>query len=64
MSVVRELHVRAAPEVVVTALHARLGRSDDGSSQGLIINFDWGAAGAYADEAVAIIRMLEEESGS
>lgn len=114
MSVIRELHVRAAPEAVVAALHARLGRSDDvlqdvrhggdrsyaiavyeqyfhrvknrialmvvaddftadgsthvrvvatGSSPGLIITFDWGAAGAYVNEAVAIINGLEEGSG-
>lgn len=45
MSIIRELHVRAAPEAVLAALSARLGRSDDGSSQGLIINFDWGPQG-------------------
>lgn len=30
-----------------------------GSSRGLILNFDWGAAGTYAQEAIDIIDRLE-----
>jgi hypothetical protein len=30
-----------------------------GSSRGLVLNFDWGAAGAYAQEAMDIIDRLE-----
>jgi len=34
-----------------------------GSSRGLIVNFDWGAAGDYAAEAIRIIADLARDRG-